>query len=66
MKISKKTVKSVKSPKEAVEVVKNMEKVIKSNKCNTLWLAYQQGQIFQKFKVNENFIAMIKGVNPPY
>ena len=36
-----KKAKSVKSPEEAVEAVNNMEKVIKSNKCNILWLAYQ-------------------------
>ena len=42
---------SVKSLEEAVEAVKNMEKVIKSNKYNILWLAYQQNQIFEKFKI---------------
>ena len=51
---------SVKNPEEAVEVVDNMEKVIKSNKCSILWLAYQRSQIFKKFKVNENFIDMVK------
>ena len=53
---------SVKNPEEAVEVVNNMEKVIKSNKCNILWLAYQRSQIFKKFKVNENFIDMVKNL----
>ena len=37
-----------------------MEKIIKSNKCNILWLASQQGQIFEKFKINDNFIDMVK------
>ena len=55
-----KTTKSVKSPEEAVEVVNNIEKAIKSSKFNLLWLAYQQDQIFQKFKVNENFTDMVK------
>ena len=32
--------KSVKSPEEAVEAVNNIDKVIKSNKCNILCLAY--------------------------
>ena len=32
-----KTAKSVKSQEEAVEAVNNMEKVIKSNKCNILF-----------------------------
>ena len=48
-----KTAESVKSLEEAVEVVNNMEKIIKSNKCNILaYLAYQQDQIFEKCKVN--------------
>ena len=37
-----------------------MDKVIKSNKCNTLWLASQQRQIFEKFKMNDNFMNMVK------
>ena len=64
-----KTAKSVKSPEEAVEAVNNMEKIIKSNECNILWLAYQQGQIFETFKINENSIDIVKEfelVNPPY
>ena len=48
-----KTAESVKSLEEAVEVVNNMEKIIKSNKCNILaHLPYQQDQIFEKCKVN--------------
>ena len=49
----------MKSPDEAVDIV-NMEKIIRNKKSNILWLAYQQGQIFEKFKANENFIDMIK------
>ena len=37
-----------------------MEKIINSKKCNILWLAYQQGQIFEKFEMNDNFINMVK------
>ena len=40
-----------------------MKKVIKSNKCNILWLAYQKSQIFEKFKMNDNFINMVKEFN---
>ena len=54
-----KTLKSMKSPDEAVDIV-NMEKIIRNKKSNILWLAYHQGQIFEKFKANENFIDMIK------
>ena len=55
-----KTSNSIKSPDEAVDVVSNMEKIIRSKKSNILWLAYQQGQMFEKIKANENFIDMIK------
>ena len=55
-----KTAKSVKTPEEVVEAVNNMEKIIKSNKCNILWLALKKGQIFEKFKTNECFIGMVK------
>ena len=51
---------SIKSPGGAVGVVNSMEKIIRSKKSNILWLVYQQGQIFEKFKANQNFIVMIK------
>ena len=41
--MSKKPAKTVKSPANAVEAVNSMEKIIKSNKCNIIWHAYQQG-----------------------
>ena len=55
-----KTSNSIKSPDEAVNAANNMEKIIRSKKSNILWLAYQQGQVFEKFKVNGNFIDMVK------
>ena len=54
-----KRAKTVKSSEKAVEAVNKMEKIINSNKCNILWLAYQQGQISEKFKMNDNFIDMV-------
>ena len=63
MEILKTKTKSVKSPKEAIEALNNMKKVIKSNKYNILWLAYQKSQIFEKFKMNDNFINMVKEFN---
>ena len=36
-----------------------MDKIIKSNKCNILWLAYQHGKIFKKFKANDIFINLV-------
>ena len=44
--------KNIKSLEEAVEVVNEMKKIIKSNKCCILWLAYQQAEIFETFKAN--------------
>ena len=45
----KKTSNSIKSPGEAVDVVNNKWKIIRSKKSNILWLAYQQGQIFERY-----------------
>ena len=47
-----KTSNSIKSPDEVVDAVNNMKKIILSKKSIKLWLAYQQGQIFEKFKAN--------------
>ena len=55
----KESARSVKNLDEAVEVVKEMEKMIKSNKCSFLWLAYQKGKIFEKFKTNNKFINKV-------
>ena len=54
-----KAAKNFKSSDQGVEAVINMEKNIKSNKCNILWLAYKQDQIFEKSKMNESFIDMV-------
>ena len=47
-----KTSNNIKSLDEAVEAVINMEKIMRSKKPNILWVAYQQDQIFEKFKAN--------------
>ena len=52
-----------KNSEVAAEVVKETEKIIKSYKCNILWLAYQQGKIFKKFKANDKFINMVNQVS---
>ena len=54
-----KTTKNVKSSEEAEEVVNKMEKIIKTDKCHNI-LAYQQGQMFEKFQMNDNLIDMVK------
>ena len=53
------TAKNVKSSEETVEVINEIEKIIKSKKCSILWLFYQQGQIFESFKLSDNFINMV-------
>ena len=53
------TAKNVKSSEETVEVINEIEKIIKSKKCSILWLFYQQGQIFERFKLSDNFINMV-------
>ena len=55
----KKTARNVKSSEKAIEAANNMKKIIKSNKYNILLLANQQVQIFEKFKMNDNFIDMV-------
>ena len=49
------TMKNVKSSEE-VKVFKEMEKVIRSDKYNILSLVYQQVQIFERFKLNNEFM----------
>ena len=50
---------NVKNSDEVEAVVKEMEKIIKSNKCSMLWLAYQQGKISERFKAIIKFINMV-------
>ena len=45
---------NVKYSDEAAEFVKEMEKVIKSNECSILWLAYQQGKYLEDLKSTIN------------
>ena len=53
------TTKNVKSSEEAKEVVTEMETIIRSNKHSVLRFAYQQIQIFERFKLNNNFMNMV-------
>ena len=47
--------KKVDNPDDAAELLKEIDKMIKCKKNNTLTLAYQQGIIFRKFKENNKF-----------
>ena len=54
------TTKNVKSSEDAKEVVNEMETIIRSNnKHSVLRFAYQQIQIFERFKLNDNFMNMV-------
>ena len=55
----KESARKVKNSEEEAEIVTEMKKIIKSNKCTILWLAYKQGKIFEKFKTNNKFINMV-------
>ena len=47
--------KNVNNSDDAVELIKKIDKMIKSKKNNILMLAYQQGEIFRRFKTNNKF-----------
>ena len=41
----------------AVTAVQEFEEIIQNKKSDILWLAYYQGQIFQKFREKERFAS---------
>ena len=48
---------------DGVKVVQEFEEIIKNKKSDIIWLAYYQGQIFQKFKEKERFVSMVLKFN---
>ena len=44
---------------DATELVKKIDKLIKCSKNNILTLVYQQGKLFQKFKMNNKFVKAV-------
>ena len=42
---------------DAIKVIQDFEQIIQNRKSNIVWLAYCQGQIFQKFREKERFIS---------
>ena len=44
---------------DATELVKKIDKLTKRIKNNILTLAYQQGKVFQKFKINSKFVSAV-------
>ena len=42
---------------DTVKAVQEFEQVIQNKKSDIVWLAYCQGQIFQKFREKERFVC---------
>ena len=57
--IQEKVNKCATNEKNAVKVIQEFKEIIKSKKGDIIWLAYYQGQIFQKFKEKERFVSMV-------
>ena len=46
--------------KEAMNIIKKTEDVIKTNRKNTIFFAYQQGKDYRKFKENRKFKSLVE------
>ena len=44
------------SEKDAAKVIRKFDEVIKNKKIDIVWLAYYQGNIFQKLRSKEGFV----------
>ena len=44
------------SKEDAAKVIHEFAEIIKNKKSDTVWLAYYQGKIFQKFRFKERFV----------
>ena len=53
------SIKNTDDPNDAIELVKKIDKLIKCTKNNILMLVYQQGKVFQKFKMNNKFAKAV-------
>ena len=43
-----------------MDIIKKYEDIIKANKNNIIFFAYQQGKVFRKFKENRKFKSLVK------
>ena len=48
-----------------MEVFHKLEKILTGDKCCILWLTYQQGKMFEKFRANNKSINLVNnfGIN---
>ena len=44
---------------DVIELVKKLNKLTKCSQNNILMWAYQQGKVFQKFKMNNKFVSAV-------
>ena len=58
-KVIKELAKNVDNPDDAAELIKKMDYMIKSKKNKILLIAYHQGEIFKRFKINDKFISVV-------
>ena len=54
-----------KTNEDAVKAIQEFEQIIQNKKSDIVWLAYYQGQIFQKFKEKERFVSDINLTSLP-
>ena len=52
-------IKNTNNPNDVGELVKKLDKLTKRSKNNILKWAYQQGKMFQKFKMNNKFVSAV-------
>ena len=50
---------TVEKLEDAATTISEFEEIVRLKKKNIIWLAYQQGTIFQKFKKREKFSKMV-------
>ena len=53
------SIKNTVDPNDAIELVKKIDKLTKRSRNNILTLAYQQGKLFQIFKMNKKFVSAV-------
>lgn len=53
-------VEKVEISQETAEIIREFEYIIRTKDRNIIWLAYQQGKVFEKFKENAKIIEMVK------
>ena len=44
------------SEEDAAKVIQDFEEIIRNKKSDTVWLAYHQSKIFQKFRLKEQLV----------